>query len=242
MKKLLLGAFAIFAVITNSNAQYRPVKGAKSFTVGVNGLDFLGFNANVSRTGAVLFRKYIADNKAIRASANLTTNFNDMRLDDTTNGMTQFNTSSSYFFTIAGGLQKSLGDRARLEPYIGMDAAIGYSRNSTTQRSEVMNPDKTFQNDMKGDFVETKTKNLSPFNFGLTPVIGFNYYIADGLALGGEFGYNFNVGFTSQSKQIVSKRERGVDLPKTEIPFAFGGLNLNFQNTGFSNISLSVFF
>ena len=242
MKKLLLGAFAIFAIVTNSNAQYRPVKGARSFTVGVNGIDFIGFNTNVSRTGALLFRQYIADNKAIRASANLNTNIADLQLDDTTNGMSQFNKSSSYFFTIAGGLQKSLGDRTRLEPYIGIDAAIGYSRNSSTQRSEVMNPDKTFQNDMKGDYVETKTTNLNPFNFGLTPLIGFNYYIADGLALGGEFGYNFNVGFTSQSKQVISRRERGVDLPKTENPFSAGGVNLNFQNTGFANVSLSVFF
>ncbi|MGZ5245225.1 MAG: hypothetical protein ACXWDO_11090 [Bacteroidia bacterium] len=242
MKKLFFGLIALISVSAQSHAQTRPVTGDRSVTFGINGLQFINFNTNVSRTGSLLFRQYIADDKAIRASANLAINSNSTSLDDTSNGIEQTTLNRNTNFNIAIGMQKSLGARPRVEPYIGIDAVLGLSGTTNRQRTEITNANKTGGVDQNGDFVETETTTSTPFRLGIAPLIGFNYYIVDGIALGAEFSYGLNMAFGAKGKTITERRENGTNQPKQEAANVPSSFNYSLNTLGASSVTFSVFF
>ncbi len=242
MKKLLLGLIAIVSVNLPSQAQQRPGTGDKSVTLGINGLQNLGFNANVSRTGSLLYRHYIADDLAIRASANYTLNTTTNSLNDTLSGIKQTTGKRESAFGIAGGIQKSLGDRPRLEPYIGADVILGFNNQRNRTRTEVTNAAKTPGNDQNGDYQQTVNYTATPFALGIAPMFGFNYFITDGIAIGAEFSYGLNMAFGSRGSTEVTRRENGTDQKPVETPTSPSSFNFDLQNMGATNITLSVFF
>lgn len=244
MKKLLLGIIALVSLTGHANAQVaKPTTGDRSMTFGVNGLQFINFNTNVSRAGSLLFRQYIADDKAIRLSANLGVNSSNTSLEDTANGREQTALNRNTNFNLAIGMQKSLGTRPRLEPYIGIDAVLGFSGTTNSSRTELVNADKTGNpNDQNGDFIDVETRTSTPFRFGVAPLIGFNYYIADGIALGAEFSYGLTMSFGAKGTTITERRENGTNLPKQETQNLPSSFNYSLNNMGNSNVTFSVFF
>lgn len=224
----------------------RPVEGTQSFTFGLSGLANLGVNSGASRTGTILYRKYITDSAAYRFSAFLSVSASRVSLDNEATGIRATTQSNSTSFDIAPGYQKSLGGSGRLEPYWGGDLLIGYTfTNSTIHRDEIINADTTFNaGDETGDFTETETQFGTPFRFGILPLIGANYYILDNIAIGAEFSYGLILTTSKDRKQIVRQRIKGVDQEEQVTSSQSAPSNMNFSANSFGTglITMSICF
>ncbi|RZL44014.1 MAG: hypothetical protein EOP00_21775, partial [Pedobacter sp.] len=212
------------------------------YSITRDGLQTIGFNSNASRTGSLLYRQYFADDKAFRASANVRWNAVGNNLEDTTRGIKSSNSIRQSALSIALGIQKSLGIRPRLEPYVGVDLIGGFGSSKSSTRTEIINENKTGETDKNGDFNETINTNSTPFNFGLAPLFGVNYYILDGIAIGAEFSYGINLAFGTHGKKDITGKQNGTDIPAVHSMESPSSMGINFQNMGSSNITVSVYF
>lgn len=224
----------------------RPVQGMQSFTFGLSGLANLGVNSGASRTGTILYRWYATDSAAYRFSAFLSVSANRVSLDNEATGIRAITQSNSTSVNIAPGYQKSLGGSGRLEPYWGGDLLVGYTfSNSIIQRTEVIDADTTFNTqDETGDFDETETRFGTPFRFGILPLIGFNYYVLDNIAIGAEFSYGLIVTTSKDGQKIVRRRIKGVDQEEevTSSPSAPANMNFSAGSFGTGLVTMSIYF
>jgi len=190
MKKIT-AMIAIVFMTLNAFAQ-KPVKGDMGMTFGFNGLSTLGVTTTTP-TGTLLFKYYITDNLAARASLNFTSSSFSTDLIDT--GATHYETSTkSSSWGIAIGAQKSCGTIKRIEPYIGLDLYVGSGVNGKID---------DMTTDSSGNFsIHTVTTPGATFSWGVTPVVGFNWFFDDHFALGAEFGWGIGMSSTKSGETV----------------------------------------
>ncbi len=120
-------------------------------------------------------------------------------LDDNPNDLT-YSKSGGFDLSIRPGIEKHFDGTNRLSPYVGAALNVDYSSSTMTEEywspnSQALlvdaNPDNDFNNH---DVWEQKTKDGS-FGFGLAGLAGMDFYFADNIYLGVEFGFGLN--FTS---------------------------------------------
>ena len=141
---------------------------------------------------------------------------------DVANPLT-YSKSGSFDFSIRPGIEKHFHGTNRLSPYVGGALNIGYSTSSDTE--EYWGPDDfTASAANPNNYVEweQKTKDGS-ISFGLNALAGMDFYFADNLYLGAEFGFGFN--FTSMNPTKYSSSDDN----------AWAVSSLGFQDTNFGN-------
>ncbi len=186
MRKITL--VVVFALASLSAFAQKPAQGDMGFTFGLNGLANIGVNAGVIPTGTLLFRYYFSDNMAGRLGVNFgmgsTTVEDNSDTADLVKTVTKSNT-----WALNIGLQKSMGDNEKLEPYAAVDLWVGGGKSGDIDETHTLSG---------GAISETHTEPGGSFSFGLTPIIGVNWFVMKQMAIGAEFGWGLNIGSTGE--------------------------------------------
>lgn len=92
--------------------------------------------------------------------------------------------------TIRPGYEIHFDGTDRLSPYVG--AEIDFGIGNTSFEEQFWGPSDA--DDSPGDFVTWSQTETNPYTrFGLNLLAGFDFYFADNVYLGAEFGYGFSV-------------------------------------------------
>lgn len=187
----------------------------------------------------IKFRKFSDDYNAVRLEVFLGMNSDksvsmqegENGLEDDPNPLT-YSKSSGFDFSIRPGIEKHFDGTNRLSPYVGAAANIGISSSSQTEeywsRSEANPGTDPFSSHTEW---EQKTKDGS-FSFGLSALAGMDFYFADNIYLGAEFGFGF--GFNSMSDTKYSSTDdnawalSAIDMMDTN----FGNGEIEFDDDG----------
>lgn len=203
MKKLLIFSMMLcFGFIAMGQKQQTDAK-----TLEVN---FTPLGDSPVSINGIKFRKFTSDYSAIRLEVSMTSNtdrtvsrqdgqlqipFGETLVD---NPLTN-SSDGSFSLNIRPGIEKHFDGTNRLSPYVGGVLDIGFS--SSTQKNEHWGPEtlgntgaETNANNYAEWEQKTKTGSIM---FGLGAVAGMDFYFADNLYLGAEFGFGF--GFTSMN-------------------------------------------
>ena len=169
-----------------------PRKGEKTLTF-----------ALADNSGFFMFKKYNSAKTACRFGFSGGYNAIDQSIPQIS-GPSAESRKRSFDFQLSLGLQRSFGNFKRFEPYMGMDLGIGNRMESSTYT--------TFTPSTFGasplTVIETKQYRRSNFSpsASITPLVGFNYYIAERFALGAEYRVPVaNFYMTSNSKSTVTQ-------------------------------------
>ncbi len=152
-------------------------------------------------------RKYLKDDVALRLGLSINSMSSKWNQEDSItissgNRALQVidSTQKRFDFSVFAGYEKHLKGTLRLDPYIGAGMMIGRIGNTkidvNTDVTDVTGTDKT-QHILQYD---------GGFAFGLGGFAGFNYFVAQKLSLGAEFGlmYNYSKTGGDWSESIVN--------------------------------------
>jgi len=146
-----------------------------------------------------------------------------------------YSRSSGFDLSIRPGIEKHFDGTNRLSPYVGGALNIGFSSSSETEEYWGAN-DFTDTAQNPNNFVEweQKTKDGS-LSFGLNALAGMDFYFADNIYLGAEFGFGFN--FTSMSPTKYSSTDDNAwavaaSNPFSEDDFNFGAGEVTISDAG----------
>ncbi len=189
MKKLLL-VVAFAAVGTFAFAQ-KPVAGDRTAEVGLNlqtGTAPISYNVPELR-----FRMFKSDDMAYRLRANIGSMSRSYSQD--IGGVAwEAKDNSGFNIALAAGVEKHFAGTKRLSPYVGAEVGINFGTGRTVEATNddapVFGP--TFGSGITSGNVAAGNKYEqkfgSTFGLGIGAVMGADYYVADGVYVGVEFG------------------------------------------------------
>ncbi len=229
MKKILLSV-CLLATSIFAFAQ-KPAEGDHSFTFGISGINTIAVSAP-SATGTLLFKHYLKDDVAARIGLSVGTNSTSFTQATFTGGDSIKNTTSSTTWAISLGIQKCFKGTDKLETFIGADILIGGGSSKSNSFSQ------TSSNPIFN--TTTDVTNGSTFKFGFVPCIGMNYFIADWLAVGAEFGWGYisqSIGEGTTTTTVVAGSTSTPSTTKTGKT-----TNSGFQNSSHGMITVTAAF
>lgn len=192
--------------------------------ISINGLKFRKFTSDYTALRLEVFVGSSSEKDVSMQEGATVISFED---NDVANPLT-YSRSGSFDLSIRPGIEKHFDGTNRLSPYVGGALNIGYSSSSETE--EYWSPeDFTADSANPNNFAEweQKTKDGS-ISFGLNALAGMDFYFADNLYLGAEFGFGFN--FTSMSPTKYSSDNDEAWAVSSANPF---GEDTNFGNGEF---------
>lgn len=239
MKKVLLFA-ACIAIASVASAQ-KPASGDMGVTFGVTGINIITVNTTPSNTGSLVFKYLIADDMSARIGLNLGTSKEST--ESTTTGVKTTHEEDLTSWGLNLGVSKHFEGTDRLDPYFGADIIFTRGGGGTiTDRTETVaeaeSPDGT---DVNGDYDQTVTELGASTTFGLIPHVGFNYFIAEKLALGAEFGWGFARTATAEGKTTTSHSNGGTVTTDPEVNTGTSKTS-GFGTAGSGSVTMSFFF
>lgn len=208
MKKLILSAFAIFA-LTTANAQkskrtqtnnetqesfnFKPTEGTITTEVGVSG----GIsNTDFGLIGSTAkFRYFIKDDLAVRAGLGLVSRKDETNTVPASNGNQSTTVARFTDRTFTIGAEKHFGGADRLSTYVGADILLGFQGASS----------KTTTN-FDGSSTSVEGQGLgrrAGSNFGIRVTTGADYYFSKKLYLGVEVGLGYTMGTSDEVNTTV---------------------------------------
>ena len=211
MKKTIALLFiAVFAVGYTYAQQNKQVAGSKNLEV-----LFAPLGGSPISLGGIKFRSFSSETSAFRVSVFVGFDSStDVSLGGGSDGLGELNSTSSTFdFSVRPGLEKHFTGTDKLSPYIGGEVLVGFS--SSTEKDE-MYATEAFEN---------KTKNGS-LTFGLNALAGVDYYFAQNIYLGAEFGFGFSFESMNDTKfestqndvdDVTSPNGSGINLGPTAV-------------------------
>jgi hypothetical protein len=211
MKKTIALLFiAVFAVGYTYAQQNKQVAGSKNLEV-----LFAPLGGSPISLGGIKFRSFSSETSAFRVSVFVGFDSStDVSLGGGSDGLGELNSTSSTFdFSVRPGLEKHFTGTDKLSPYIGGEVLVGFS--SSTEKDE-MPATEAFEN---------KTKNGS-LTFGLNALAGVDYYFAQNIYLGAEFGFGFSFESMMDQKEtstaegaedIITPKGSGINLGPTAV-------------------------
>ena len=165
----------------------------------------------------IKFRKFTDDYNAIRLEVFLGMNSDkSVSMQEGENGLVDdpneltYSKNSGFDLSIRPGIEKHFDGTSRLSPYVGAALNIDYSSSSSTEEYwspneqgslTDVNPD----NDFDDYAVWDQTVKDGSFGFGLAGLAGMDFYFADNIYLGVEFGFGLN--FTSMGATKYSSSD-----------------------------------
>ncbi|MFN4082847.1 MAG: outer membrane beta-barrel protein [Bacteroidia bacterium] len=205
-KTLLLAAFAFAGAFAYAQ---KPGAGDKTAEVSFTGAGLNSFNYNAPE---LRFRYFLADNMAVRARLSLgSTSSTDKETVNT--GGTEVNverkTGSGFNLGISPGIEMHFAGTDKLSPYAGASLNIGLGGGATIEYTNATGGAPGAWTGVAKDNKAT-TKKGSTFGLGITMLMGADYYITDGVFVGGEFGLGlFNM--TSTGEGETTTKVSGVE-------------------------------
>lgn len=204
MKKLLIfSAMLCFGLVAMGQKQQTD---AKTFEV-----NFTPLGGSPISINGIKFRKFKDDYNALRLEVFLGMNSSkSVSMQEGVNGDEDnpnpltYSKSSGFDFSVRPGIEKHFDGTNRLSPYVGGAVNLGFSSSSSTEEywsANETNPDEAFDSHVEW---EQKTKDGS-LSLGLSALAGMDFYFADNIYLGAEFG--FGLGFTSMSPTKYSSTD-----------------------------------
>ena len=165
----------------------------------------------------IKFRKFTDDYNAIRLEVFLGMNSDkSVSMQEGENGNVDnpneltYSKNSGFDLSIRPGIEKHFDGTSRLSPYVGAALNIDYSSSSSTE--EYWGPNKQAalidvnpDNDFNDYAVWDQTVKDGSFGFGLAGLAGMDFYFADNIYLGVEFGFGLN--FTSMGATKYSSSD-----------------------------------
>lgn len=217
----------------------KPLAGEKQLTIGL-------FN----NSGFFVFKKYRSPSMACRMGFSGTYQFSKQENSfpsDIPNGQTvttiyatNSTRSSNGSINIFFGYQMSLVNYKRFEPYVGLDLSLGNSFMSSTQETTYGTNTLPFGNTISR-VKEERGSGFSP-QFGILPLTGFNYYIADRFALGAEYRFTiFNIAKNGDQNGKRTVTTVYGTSTETEYPETNNGYTISGSLTGSAYITATWF-
>lgn len=147
--------------------------------------------------GGIKFRKFLKEKTALRlgvdAGGGTTVQKFTNQLNDKEEGERK---NSNYNIVFLPGLEFHTAGTEKLSPYFGFDLGAGFNT-STEKLTDVDDG-----NRYRKDFGRERTNNS--INYNLNLVVGADYYIAQNVFLGAEFGFRTSVLQVLDSKTTYS--------------------------------------
>ena len=198
MKKLLL--FAFVACVSASAYAQKPVSGDRTAEVNLN-FQTGSSPINYTLPAELRFRYFLSDNTAFRLRLGMNSNSNKYSVLNTLGDVTSEVVNKTGFgLSIFPGYEKHFAGTAKLSPFIG--AQLGISLNGGNSRevsnSGYANPSTNLV--INGD--SYKSKSGSTLGLSLGCYMGADYYFAEHLYIGGEFGLGlFSMSSTGEGSE-----------------------------------------
>ena len=228
---------SLFGTVNIFAQDMKPHDGEMGFTFGVNGLSSIGVTADLNLTQTLLFRYYLSDNMAARVGLNFS-NANSTTYDLTQGFKTTTNLKSSGL-GLNLGVQHNFMGTDRLEPYMAVDLGIGTGGSSSNVLSE--EADSVGNPITPANSSETDVQDGSTFSFGITPSMGFNYFLNKWFSVGAEFGWGIWSSSTGDGTTTVTTILNG-GTPTINTSTSLGGKSMGIGTSGSGLITVSVFF
>jgi hypothetical protein len=209
MKKTFL-SIAAALVGTFAFAQ-KPTTGSKTAEVVLNfqtGTSAISYDL----PGELRLRYFMKDDMAIRVRLGLGSSSSTDKIADAAGTTTaEIKTNSGFGIMLAPGIEKHFAGTSKLSPFVGAQLMIGFSTAATTEVTNADNPVPTAADVKNGD--SYKLDAGSNLGFGLGLIMGADYYITDGIFVGGEMGLGlFNM--TSNGDGSINTKTGGVSAPE----------------------------
>ncbi len=198
MKKTLL--VAAFALAGSFAFAQKPSAGNKTAEVNLN------FQTGTAAVGYDLpaelrLRYFLSDNSAVRIRFGIGSNSAKSSVTNGTN-TADITDKSGLGLLITPGYEMHFEGTSKLSPYAGAQLGIGMLGKASREvkNASVANP--TPGNIVVDDTYKNTDGSILVLNLGL--MMGADYYIADGVFIGGEFGLGlFGMSSTGEGEQVV---------------------------------------
>lgn len=221
----------------SSNAHYSTLKpdiGDIGFGIKANGLkglvwensfDSLTFQIRKVRQRGIIFR------------ADLSISFQNQKFSEKDvflGGGYSYDEETSKHFAIglAPGIEKHFPGTRRLDPYVGVALPFVFvGKLRTTEVGDYVDTD--------GSYLKSETKRTEPggFGIGLDGFVGLNYYVANRISIGVEYGLGFTL-LTSKGKPTyknIVKSKPTPTAPETVTTTEISDDEIQFRSTFFGN-------
>lgn len=230
MKKTLL--VAAFALAGSFAFAQKPSAGNKTAEVNLN-FQTGAAAVNYNLPAELRLRYFLSDNAAVRIRFGLSSSTNKSAVSNNTT-TADITDKSGFGLTLTPGYEMHFEGTSKLSPYAGAQLGIGLAGSSSRDvtNAHVMSPNPG--DIVVGDSYSTKTGSTFSLNLGL--MMGADYYIADGVYIGGEFGLGlFGMSSTGEGEttiKIGSSNPATTKAPKSSTSQLFGvttgGVRLGF--------------
>ena len=217
MKNLTLLTLSFFAAIAGftetkvqTNSSFKPSKGQRSAEVNLNfqtGTAPLSYNLPAE----LRFRYFIQDQIAIRLRVGLMMNSSKYSVSNPQGTVVaEVKNNSGFSFSFSPGIEKHFAGTKRLSPFVGAQLSLAYNNGTrkTVRNSGYANPSNNLV--INGDYYDFNEGTT--YSLGLGTYLGADYYVAEHIYLGAEFG----LGLFSMSKTAESQ-EKYVRLGAAEL-------------------------
>jgi len=199
-------------------------------------VNFSPFGGSPISINGIKVRKFSDDYNAIRLEVFLGLESDkSVSLQEGENGIEEnpnpltYSRSRGFDISIRPGIEKHFDGTSRLSPYVGVVADLGFSSSSNTEEywsAAQLMPTEMFSSHAEW---EQKTSNGS-IRLGLNAVAGMDFYFADNIYLGAEFG--FGLGFTSSSDTKYESTDDNA--------WAVASTTMEFGDVNFGNGEITV--
>ncbi len=210
MKKTTL-CFAICALsitaFSQSDDTFKPVKGNKVITMNLSGLSVLALNSPTDPLNAVQvlnFRYFISDKVDLRLDLGFTTQTTNLTSkNDTAGGVPLVETTNKdakSALSLGLGAEKHIAtEYNRIDPFFGGGiylTTIGKNTVTATNKTTLAN----------GNYTDSKTITVNPGGLAIAfqANMGFFWYFAANLAIGGEYGFGYATGSQGGDKVVTA--------------------------------------
>lgn len=211
----------------------KPVQGDLGVTVGINGLSNVGFNFGIGHSGTILFHYYLSNTWSLRGQLNISTQSSSQSYSDSTSIGRPANlsiTGSSSSWSIGLGIQHSFEATKRLDPYLALEVYLGTGKSGKSDSSATATTGAAYSYDATIDPGST-------FTFGAGLVFGFNYFITNHIAVGGEFLAGLAINNMGDGTRTVTE----TGFPTTTST-THGVNNTSFGPNGSALVTFSYYF
>ena len=202
MKNIIFISFAVSLTVIAFGQ--KPEKGNFGFVAGLSGIPGLNVNTSNNPTSSIGLRYKPTERGTVRGGFRYGNNKTTTKSDTTGIGFDTTTTRRNWIWMISLGYQHALGKIKRLEPYVGTEVVYGVHNGSVNTKVTAVSA--ATSTVTAGDYMETKINNAGKGKvLGLHSFVGFDYFIADHLALGAEFGYTIGVANMSNGTTSITK-------------------------------------
>ena len=201
MKKTIILLFiAVFTIGYTQAQQNKQVAGSKNLEVlfaplggnpvSIGGIKYRAFSSETSAFRVTVFLGYQSETSIVIEQDE---NSDDVELKDKT---------GTFDISIRPGIEKHFTGTDRLSPYVGGELLLGMNKEKSVMESYDLGEEEIYEN-IKKDGMLT---------FGVNAVAGVDYYFAQNIYLGAEFGFGLAFNLINDTKEETTINDGPDDI------------------------------